>query len=448
MTTIDPEPPGPATPEAPTKPRPRRALSALARRVHFLAGLAVAPFLAVLALTGLLYAFTPQINDVLYGDKLYVEATAGPARPLTEQVDAALAAHPDGEVTSVIVPADPGRTTQVVLDKPGLAHGDDHFSTEALTIYVDPYTGKVVGDLVTVNNLPPAQVWLRELHSSLHLGEVGRLYAEFAASWLPFLVLGGLVMWVGKRRRPRALLVPASTGSPRVRARSRHGVLGLWLTLGLLGLSATGLTWSAHAGARVDSALSALDGKSPSLSAPNVVPRGEPVDVDRVLSVARAQGMEDQLTITLPASATKAVKVAETSEGLPVRKTTIAVDPYTAEVTARQGWQDFPLLAKLTTLGIQAHSGTLFGFANQLALALVAIGALALLALGYRMWWQRRPTSGALTPAPEPVWRQLPLPALAATVVIAAALGWAMPVFGATLAAFVALDSAYRFGKG
>ncbi|SDH89538.1 Uncharacterized iron-regulated membrane protein [Actinokineospora alba] len=444
MTTFDPDPP---RTDAPQKAE-SRALWALARRVHFLAGLAVAPFLAVLALTGLLYAFTPQINDVLYGDKLYVDAPGGPARPLTEQVGAALAAHPEGKLTSVIVPADPDRTTQVVLDKPGLAKGDDHFSTESLTVYVDPYTGKVDGELITVNNRPPAQVWLRKLHSSLHLGEVGRLYAEFAASWLPFLVLGGLVLWVGKRRRLRTLLVPAGNGSARARTRSRHGVLGLWLTLGLLGLSATGLTWSNHAGAKFDTAIAALDAKSPSLSAPNVIARGEPVGLDRVLSVARAQGMEGQLTITAPASAAKAVKVAETSEGLPVRKTTIAVDPYTAEVTARQGWQDFPLPAKLTTLGVQAHSGTLFGFANQLALALVAVGALALLVLGYRMWWQRRPTSGGLTPAPEPVWRQLPAPALVTVVVVAAALGWAMPVFGVTLVAFVAIDSAYRLGKG
>lgn len=447
MTTFDPDPPRTDAPEK-KESRPPRALWALARRVHFLAGLAVAPFLAVLALTGLLYAFTPQINDVLYGDELYVDAPGGSSKPLTELVGAALAAHPDGELKSVIVPVDPDRTTQVVLDKPGLAKGDDHFSTESLTVYVDPYTGKVDGELITVNNRPPAQLWLRKLHSSLHLGEVGRLYAEFVASWLPFLVLGGLVLWVGKRRRLRTLLVPAGNGSARARTRSRHGVLGLWLTLGLLGLSATGLTWSNHAGAKFDTAIAALDAKSPSLSAPNVVALGEPIGLDRVLSVARAQGMEGQLTITAPASAAKAVKVAETSEGLPIRKTTLAVDPYTAEVTARQGWQDFPFLAKLTTLGVQAHSGTLFGFANQLALALVAIGALALLVLGYRMWWQRRPTSGGLTPAPEPVWRQLPVPALAAVVAVAAALGWAMPVFGVTLVAFVAVDSVYRVGKG
>ncbi|MFD2414916.1 PepSY domain-containing protein [Amycolatopsis pigmentata] len=76
------------------------------------------------------------------------------------------------------------------------------------------------------------------------------------------------------------------------------------------------------------------------------------------------------------------------------RKDSIAVDPYTQQVTARLGWQGYPLLAKLTTLGIQAHSGTLLGLANQIAMALLALGTLVLIALGYRMWWTRRPAGG------------------------------------------------------
>lgn len=151
----------------------------------------------MLALTGLAYAFTTQINDVLCGDKLYVEAQTG-----------------------------------------------SHFSSESLTVYVDPYTGGVNGELVTVDNRPPAQVWLREFHGNLHLGDLGRLYSEFVASWLPFIVLGGLVLWLSKRARGRSLrtvLVPSFAAKGRARNRSWHGVLGLWLAVGLLGISITGL---------------------------------------------------------------------------------------------------------------------------------------------------------------------------------------------------------------
>jgi len=96
-------------------------------------------------------------------------------------------------------------------------------------------------------------------------------------------------------------------------------------------------------------------------------------------------------------------------------------------------------MAKLTSIGIGAHSGTLFGLANQLALALLALGSLALLGLGYRMWWQRRPTRSGRSSQP-PVWRNLSVPMLVVVLLAAGALGWAMPVFGLTLVAFVVLD--------
>lgn len=129
------------TPPAPTSQhttmlRPGAAVKMLARRVHFLAGLAIAPFLVLLCLSGLAYAFTPQITDLLYSDQLYVKAQNQPAHPLAEQVQTALAAHPHATLSSVLPPAAPDSATQVVLSEPGL--GGSGFSAENRTVYVDP----------------------------------------------------------------------------------------------------------------------------------------------------------------------------------------------------------------------------------------------------------------------------------------------------------------------
>ncbi|MGY5034302.1 PepSY domain-containing protein [Streptomyces sp. 900116325] len=51
---------------------------ALLRRLHFYAGVFVAPFLLLAALTGLAYALTPQLDQLVYGDELRVERTAPP----------------------------------------------------------------------------------------------------------------------------------------------------------------------------------------------------------------------------------------------------------------------------------------------------------------------------------------------------------------------------------
>ncbi|MEN3362484.1 MAG: hypothetical protein V7637_6466, partial [Mycobacteriales bacterium] len=110
-------------------------------------------------------------------------------------------------------------------------------------------------------------------------------------------------------------------------------------------------------------------------------------------------------------------------------------------------WADYPVTAKLSKLGVQAHMGVLFGLVNQILLAAVAVGLLCLIVWGYRMWWQRRPTGPArtarLAAAPAPgAWRRLPTPLLALAVVAVAALGWALPVLGGSLALFLVLDTA------
>ena len=180
-------------------------------------GLAVAPFLVIMCLTGLANAFTPQIVDAMHGRELYAGTDDGPTQPVSDQVAAAMAARPDGTVTAVIPPSAPDRTTRVVLSVPGLPN-TDKFSDEDLTVYVDPYTNHVQGELITVKNRPPAQTWLRHAHGNLHLGPPGRIYSEFATSWVPIVVVGGLVLWAARRRGrggPPSSRPAASSSEPR-----------------------------------------------------------------------------------------------------------------------------------------------------------------------------------------------------------------------------------------
>lgn len=581
------------TPDSvPRKKRPNTsaitAVRLLSRRVHFLAGIVVAPFLAVLCLTGLVYVFSPQIHENLYHSQLFVDDPSGTPEPVSEQVRAALAAHPEATLRSVIPPPEPDRTTQVELSVPGLEGSDD--SVPSRTVFVDPYTNFINGEMNTVGHRTPANIWLRDLHSNLHLGAPGRLYAELAATWLPLIVLGGLVLWLaqprGRRRiNWRELLVPSygtAKGWPGLRG--LHGPLGLWLGVGLLLLGVTGLGMSQYAGGRSDQASDPAHFRARSLvSAPVELPSGpsqtpespgiampspdtpvpppdnpvptsespiperpapapeassdpespsptrnppsppenttpppvpptttepppppespapppeeapppettpppdstpapvptlplplipslavtpaafstslaaapvepqaaaettEPIDIDRVLAVARSEGLSGELVITPPRGAGGVFTVAERSDGIPVQRDSIAVDPYTAKVTERLGWDDFSFAAKTTTLGAQFHTGTLFGLANQIVLAVLAVGLLVLIGLGYRMWWVHHPYRGRWATLPPPVWRQVSRPVLAVVVLAAGVLSWVMPLFGPSLVLFVLVDGA------
>jgi uncharacterized iron-regulated membrane protein len=450
------------TPErSPTVPPPRPAhgFGPLLLRLHFYAGLFVAPFLLVAALTGLAYTFTPQLERLVYADELTVSAPGATPRPVAEQIAAARAAHAEGSVTAVR-PGTGSSTTQVDFTAPGL--DDEHFHT----VYVDPYRAAVTGQLTTWWATTPLKTWFDDLHRNLHLGATGRYYSEFAASWLAIIALGGLALWWRRQRgnrTARRLLAPDLAARKGVRrTRGWHAATGVWLTAGLLVLSATGLTWSRYAGGNFADALDSLRSGTPSVStglaaAPAghhggaTSPTGTDAalkDADVVLNAARADGIDGPVELAVPGDAATAWTVTQTRNLWPVGRDSVAVDAASGRVVDRVDFADWPLPAKLTRWGINAHMGTLFGLVNQLLLAALAIGLICVIVWGYRMWWQRRPTrdgrralAGA-PPAGRGAWQQLPPWAIAAGVPLVFALGWVMPLFGLPLAAFLLVDVA------
>ncbi|WP_431930084.1 PepSY-associated TM helix domain-containing protein [Nonomuraea jabiensis] len=422
-------------------------LRPLVLRLHFYAGVLIAPFLLVAACTGLMYAASYQIEQVVYQHE--VTAPAGKTSlPLSAQVAAARAAHPQGTVTAVRPGAEPGQTTRVLIDQPGLAE-----STQ-LAVFVDPSTGQVRGTLESYGSSGalPVRAWISTLHRQLHLGEPGRIYSELAASWLWVVALGGLILWVARRRRNRRhLLVPDRAASAARRRLAWHGSVGLWAVLGLLFLSATGLTWSKYAGANVDELRAALDWTTPSIDvsggdhAAHTAAGGHhaataDIGVDRVAQAAAAKGLSGPLEITWPAKSGAPYLVKEIDKTAPTRLDQVAVDATTGQVTAELRFADYSPAAKLARWGIDAHMGLLFGLANQILLAALAIGLITLIVLGYRMWWHRRPTRGFGKPYPRGGWRNVSWALLAPLALLAVAVGVFLPLMGISLAAFLVID--------
>jgi uncharacterized iron-regulated membrane protein len=450
LTTAEPEAPA----AAPVRESRRSsAFGALLLRLHFYAGVLVAPFLVVAAVTGLLYTVTPQLDDLLYSNRLTAATTGGAPIPLAEQIAAARASHPGGAV-SAVQPADGDGTTRVVFSQPDLGENNH-------TVYVDPRTGEVQGRLTTWYGSTPVTTWLDDLHRNLHLGDLGRHYSELAASWLGILTLGGIVLWWRRRRNVRAMFAADLAARKGVRrTRGWHAATGVWLSVGLLVLAATGLTWSRYAGASFTVALDTFDAHRPALEVPGAAPSAgghhgaggdsptsvDLAEADTVLKVARDNGLSGPVELTVPESGGAAWTVAGIDNVWPVQLDRLAVDPAAGTVVARSDFADWPLLAQLSKLGVQAHMGVLFGVANQILLAALAIGLLCVILWGYRMWWQRRPTRAGRraavgAPPARGAWLGLPAWAIVAGVPVVFAIGWAMPLFGVPLAAFLIVDA-------
>ncbi|WP_307613307.1 PepSY-associated TM helix domain-containing protein [Nocardia vermiculata] len=454
-------------PPGPSRPGGVRAVQALAVRLHFYAGVFVAPFILIAAVTGALYAVAPTLESMVDRDLLHVDST-GPALSLSEQVTAAVSTQPSLTPVAVDPAQQAGDTTRVLFDDPSLGE------SERRAVFVDPATAHPVGDSVVYGSTGalPLRTWIDVLHRNLHLGEFGRLYSETAASWMWVIALAGLVVWVRRSGGSWRRLVWRSRASGRAQRISRHATVGVWILLPLLFLSATGLTWSAHAGSHitsmreqlswttpaVDTALSGTaaepghggghaghGGHAMSPSGPASMPAERITQVDTVLETARAHNLEGPLEITVPTDDHTAFTVQERRLSGVYTQDSVAVDGATGEVTSLLRYEDWPLPAKLANWGIQLHMGMLFGPANQLLLLATMVALIVVIGRGYLMWWRRRPTRRtgrvALGRAPArgmlrqaPWWIGVPL------VAAAVLLGWFAPVLGVTLCAFLIVD--------
>ncbi|WAT01563.1 PepSY-associated TM helix domain-containing protein [Rouxiella chamberiensis] len=469
------------------EPSAKAAALALLKRIHFYIGLFVGPFIFIAALTGVLYVATPQIENKIYAEQLFT-SSRGDVQPLSRQIDAARAVMGEQARIYAIRPApSEGETTRVQFSRSGLG------ASESRAVFIDPVTLDVKGDLTVygTSGVLPFRTWLDNLHRGLLLGDIGRNYSELAASWLWVAALGGILLWAFTRTGHKSARSISKQGAQQRRGRLWHTSLGLILLVGLLFFSATGLTWSQWAGNNIGILRADMGWLTPAVSTqlgedkepqpadehaehhassmsdmdmsemkmpdmPDSVMSGmhhspvsssiqvDAVTFDGVVAAARHAGIHAAKIEIRPAyQAEKAWTVSEIDRSWPTRVDAVSVDPATLRIVDHVYFAQFPLLAKLTRWGVDAHMGVLFGAANQLLLIFFGLGTCALIGWGYLLWWQRRPKmAGQRSPAATLIqtWRALPILMRWSFLALVVALAFSLPVMGVSLLLFLLVD--------
>ncbi|MDK4303530.1 PepSY domain-containing protein [Corynebacterium propinquum] len=458
--------------------RKPNALVALLRRLHFYAGMFIGPFLLIAAISGALYAVAPTAEKLVYQDVLTVTPPPGSEGvtntiSLEEQVTQAHEAFPDLDIAQVWPSSEPGETTRVLLIDETIDEA------ELRSVFVNPYTGAVVGDEPSYSGLGelPLRRWISHLHESMHLGPVGELYSELAASWLWFFALGGLVLWASRNKKVQQLFgfgnartgkEAKNKGSGRRRLVNLHGVTGTWMLIGMLALSVTGITWSTYAGGNVNRTVEALQwradpittelsGESTEAADPHAEHAGHgggaasesearawtPEEIaeqsDQVLATAREEGLTGSLRMYPGESVEHGWQASERWTEWRTTSDAISVDGETGEVIDRLPFSELPLFSKLTSWGIYLHMGIMFGLPLQILLLVTALAIAGLVVLGYLIWWKRRPTPGATAGISGPRTK-LSTKQWIIVAVFLVAVGGFLPLFGISLAAMLLAD--------
>nr|WP_278722422.1 PepSY domain-containing protein [Corynebacterium accolens] len=416
-------------------------------RLHKFAGVIIAPFLIVAALSGFFYALAPTLEQWVYHEETTATAQGTP-RSLDDQIAAAQRQHPDAPVAVVEPSEDPEETTRVLFTDP-----DAKSSSYTHAVFVDPVDLRITGEEQQYggSRALPLRAWLSNGHRTLWLGEPGRIYAELAASWLGALTIMGLYLWLKRRKKnPKK-----NNKMLRVHAR-----LGSWLLPGFLFLTITGLTWSLVAGTSIGKVREELNWKEPSVATSTAQAGtgagssahaghagheghaghggGQAASDDSVLEgaqtvleTARSEGLTGVLRMTPPEQAGDAWSVREARAAYKLRSDAVAVTA-DGHVIDRINSADWPVAAQLTSWLIQLHMGTLFGIYSQVALAALALGLLVISIAGLWTWWKK----------PRRSLPELKItPTVVAGVVIYSIIA---PLFGASLLLFFAGDWVVR----
>lgn len=427
-----------------TDRRQRRAdaMRPLLWRLHFLGGFLAGPVVVMLCISGILYAWNPQIDDLRYGSIMNASSSEVNVT-LADQVAAAQEAHPEWDVHSV-VPGSGGENTVVMMDPPG---GEEAFGSpsDGVSVYVDQASGEVTGEL-TGDDF--SGEWLSSLHSSFRLGPTAEPVTELAGSWFLVSMLTGLYLWWPGLRKRGAVAFAARRGlQGRRKSKEWHNFIGVSLFVPMFFLAVTGLTWTNYAGSRVDIVKEQL--AVPSSGADTVLPapaagNTDLANLDTVYAAVGEADMEEPVQIVLPGDDETGWKVASNDTVFPLERDQMVVDGTTGEVTSYIDYEDEHWFNKLRSAGIYFHQAQLFGVPLQIFMSVLALAIAAMVIFGYQMWWQRRPANGMGAPPPVRDWaRNLPIPVLLAGIVLA----WFMPLLAVALVVWLVVEAGWRWTR-
>ncbi len=418
-------------------------------RWHFYAGLLSIPFVILLSITGAIYLFKDEVEawiDAPY-DRLEIAQRASSQ----QQVAAALAAFPGATFQSWEMSRGEQSATRILLRE----------GRETRRVYVHPETAAVLYSVPEQDRL--MRVMFR-LHGELLSGDRGSNIVELAASWTIVMVLTGLFLWWPRNAKGwGGVIYPRLRGGSRMFWRDIHGVTGFWVSALALMLIASGLPWAKFWGdyfktvrrytglsvvrqdwANSSAAKREAGGEHAGHGAPSNpgrsrrgAPTGPPPDfraIDQVAAAVTPLKLEHPVLIAPPEAAGGPWSVKSMTGNRPWR-VNLLVDAATGNIVSREGFEGKHPVDQLVSIGIAAHEGRLFGFANQL-IGLFACAGLVLLSVSGLVLWIRRRDSGELG-APRPGIDPRFSTGLLAIIL---ALGLYLPLFGLSLIAVLTVE--------
>ena len=200
--------------------------------LHLWLGLITAPLVFFVCLTGTIIVFSDEIMELSAGKARYVAEVKDKKLPVEDLVKIMKEKFPTRKnPTYMVTYRDPARTVRFNSYDPEIG---------LRMVYIDPYTGKILKDDVTIYFF----YITAHLHNSLLIHGIGEWIIDISTIIFLIALITGLIMWWPRKRSKKAIRYSLTVNwrVPFRRLNSDlHRVVGMYSMLLLIVLSLTGL---------------------------------------------------------------------------------------------------------------------------------------------------------------------------------------------------------------
>lgn len=347
---------------------------------HLTTGVIAGIIVFVMCVTGALLSFERQTLDWINRHEARVIPPTGSTRLPVAALIAKSGATPDG----VLIRSDPTEPVEIYMP-------------DGRTIYMNPFTGAITGapSKQALAFFQSIRQWHRWVAINKSTRDNTRPIYDAANLLLLFMVISGPFLWWPKRltwQHVRPIVWFRGGLSSKARDFNWHNTLGLWMSIPLAIIVASGVvmsySWATNLLFRITGS------ELPKREQPQPMPKGELTQpwlgADTWLAHAQSQ-IPGWRTIALRNAPTRTVEVFvdSGSGGEPQKRAWLTLDRVTGAEVKRETFDGYTQGLKLRVLARVAHTGEVGGVPLQALACLACLSGALLVYTGFALSLRR-----------------------------------------------------------
>ncbi|MBW4471482.1 MAG: PepSY domain-containing protein [Stenomitos rutilans HA7619-LM2] len=351
---------------------------------HRLLGFAIGLIAIVIGLTGSMIVFQSEINDFLlhrHLDPIIPQGDRLPLEVVLERVKTAYTNQPNMSLQRVYFPAKPDDFFNVIISVT---------SNDWVSVYVNPYTGAILGDSLHPNAIQHFLAIVYELHTSLKLGDLGLYIVGWVGLGMCIVVVAGIILWPGWRKLVAGFKIKWNAHPKRLNF-DLHKLLGITAATFLLFTFFTGFAWNLG---YVDPFIRAITfSPAPPDLASQPIAGQSPRSLSQQMKTAQLalpSGALRSIDLTADPKAPLRLRMKQTQERQEYGISNVYLDQYGGQILRVDDSLKASLGDKILSSFDLLHYGTFGGLPTRILYVFVGLTPLILFTTGFVMWWYRK----------------------------------------------------------